>query len=372
MSPAEVEATIRRVAGEYRFPSADLLVATARQESSLNPFAIGDSGASAGPFQEHERGRGAGLSVAQRQDVGAATERAIREFAQVRQRFPDADPGTWAARAQRPADPTGYAQKVNQLLGQGAPVGTAALAPVVSTAAPDWYRRYQEQARPTPPRAAAPTQTGSGAGGAGGAGGGPDWYRAYVQGGGGPAAPPLGESRRPVRGEVITKSGQPYWSFGGGAHAGVDIQAKAGTPVRSPVSGVVVANLAAGQNPLGLSKGYGRAVAVRDDEGHVHVFGHGAPDFGYPQVGARVGVGEVISTVGSPKTKLPGEATEGEHLHWEIRGQGDYGKQIDPERWLKDRAVPQTNTPRVALTSSPGATGGGPDWYRQYRAQGGS
>jgi murein DD-endopeptidase MepM/ murein hydrolase activator NlpD len=120
----------------------------------------------------------------------------------------------------------------------------------------------------------------------------------------------------------------------------------------------VVANLAAGQNPLGLSAGYGRAVAVRDAGGDVHIFGHGAPDFGYLPVGTKVNVGDVVSTVGSPKTKLPGEATEGEHLHWEIRGGGDYGKQINPEQWLPKQTVPATNTPRKAITTEPG-----PAWW---------
>jgi murein DD-endopeptidase MepM/ murein hydrolase activator NlpD len=191
----------------------------------------------------------------------------------------------------------------------------------------------------------------------------PAWWGAIPAAAGGTARadgerPAASGSVRPVAGEVITKAGQPYWSFGGGAHAGIDIAAKAGTPVRSPVAGEVVANLAAGQNPLGLSKGYGRAVAVRDAGGDVHIFGHGAPDFGYLPVGTKVSVGDVISVVGSPKTKLPGEATEGEHLHWEIRGGGDYGKQIDPERWLPARSVPATNEPRKAITTEPG-----PAWW---------
>jgi len=171
------------------------------------------------------------------------------------------------------------------------------------------------------------------------------------QGGHGPVT-------RPLAGNVITHAGQNYWSFGGGPHAGIDIAAKAGTPVRTPVAGEVVANLAAGQNPLGLSAGYGRAVAVRDPGGDVHIFGHGAPDFGYLPVGTKVDVGDVVSTVGSPKTKLPGEATEGEHLHWEIRGGGDYGKQINPEQWLPKQTVPATNTPRKAITTEPG-----PAWW---------
>ena len=114
----------------------ELLVATARQESGLNPLVKGgDAGKSWGLYQEHDAGRGHGLTVQQRQDVEASTERAINEFAAVRQRYPDADPGTWAARAQRPLDPVGYARSVNALLGQhptsAAPA--AALAPAPAT-----------------------------------------------------------------------------------------------------------------------------------------------------------------------------------------------------------------------------------------------
>ena len=133
--------------------------------------------------------------------------------------------------------------------------------------------------------------------------------------------------------------------------------------MRSPVAGVVVANLAAGQNPLGLSKGYGRAVAVRDEEGARPRLRPRGAGLRLPPGGHAVGVGDVVSVVGSPKTKLPGEATEGEHLHWEIRGGGDYGKQIDPERWLKDRAVPATNAPRQALTHPAQTAKPGPAWW---------
>ena len=335
VAQGDPEAVIREVAGRYTFTDPDLLVATARQESSLNPLAVGDQGQSYGIFQEHSRGRGAGIPVASRQDVAAATERAIREFNAIRAKNPTADRGTWAALAQRPLDAQGYARSVNALLGASArgPSGEPGAHPGA--------------VRPAP---AVPTGVASH---------GPAWWAA-VAGAGRPdgATPATGPGNRPLAGDVITKAGQPYWSFGGGAHAGIDIAAKAGTPVRSPVAGEVVANLAAGQNPLGLSKGYGRAVAVRDAGGDVHIFGHGAPDFGYLPVGAKVNVGDVVSAVGSPKTKLPGEASEGEHLHWEIRGGGDYGKQINPETWLPQQAVPATDTPRKAITTEPG-----PAWW---------
>lgn len=52
-----------------------IALALAKAESGLNPNAIGDNGASVGLFQLHERGQGAGLSVAQRQnpEINATT-----------------------------------------------------------------------------------------------------------------------------------------------------------------------------------------------------------------------------------------------------------------------------------------------------------
>jgi murein DD-endopeptidase MepM/ murein hydrolase activator NlpD len=264
---------------------------------------------------------------------------------------------------------TGY-QGINR--SGGATVAPPAAAPARATPAqapaaptgqtgptPAWYAAipgardasYQYERDEGPGVQPLPNAQPSGAGG---------WQQLVDPRGGAVAASgaPQGPVTRPLAGNVITHAGQNYWSFGGGPHAGIDIAAKAGTPVRTPVAGEVVANLAAGQNPLGLSAGYGRAVAVRDPGGDVHIFGHGAPDFGYLPVGTKVNVGDVVSTVGSPKTKLPGEATEGEHLHWEIRGGGDYGKQINPEQWLPKQTVPATNTPRKAITTEPG-----PAWW---------
>ena len=134
----DVEGTIRRIAQERGFSDPDLLVATARQESGLNPRAIGDSGNSRGIFQENVRGRGANLAPEQSFDPVASTNRAIDEFTAIRQRFPDADRGTWAARAQRPADAAGYAQKVNALLGTAPPARTGAHVALVRLPGGHW------------------------------------------------------------------------------------------------------------------------------------------------------------------------------------------------------------------------------------------
>lgn len=54
-------------------------VVNAYAESALNPSAIGDGGKSVGLFQLHEKGGGAGLTTAQRQDPVINTRRIIEE-----------------------------------------------------------------------------------------------------------------------------------------------------------------------------------------------------------------------------------------------------------------------------------------------------
>jgi hypothetical protein len=56
-------------------------IVNAYAESGLNPRAIGDGGKSVGLFQLHEKGGGAGMSTAQRQDPTLNTRRIIEETA---------------------------------------------------------------------------------------------------------------------------------------------------------------------------------------------------------------------------------------------------------------------------------------------------
>lgn len=93
-----------------------LLLATALVESGGQLDRTGDGGASEGPFQEHERGRGTGLSVAERRDPWGSVRRAMDEFVLFRRD----DPGEWAAAAQRPKDRVGYATKIRARLDEAA------------------------------------------------------------------------------------------------------------------------------------------------------------------------------------------------------------------------------------------------------------
>lgn len=104
-----------------------LLVATAIVESGLTPTAAGDGGRSHGVFQEYDLGRGAGIPIAGRRNVSAATSRAYREFSSLAGRFSGAE---LAYRAQRPADRPGYLRKISAALPEAqrllGGVGTAA------------------------------------------------------------------------------------------------------------------------------------------------------------------------------------------------------------------------------------------------------
>ena len=130
-------------------------------------------------------------------------------------------------------------------------------------------------------------------------------------------------------GKVITAFLQKgYWSFSDGIHRGVDIASNAGNPIRSPVAGKVVDPKA-----YGLSAGYGRAITVLDDQGRLNIFGHSnGPLLPF---GSNVSIGTLLGTVGDHRNAAVGEATAGDHIHYEIRGPGSNGapsyyNQINP------------------------------------------
>ena len=102
------------------------MVAIATKESGLKPDNPGDYDRggvshSDGVFQENDGGRGKGLSVAQKRDVPASTKRAIAEIRATQKKFPDADLGTIAIRAQRPREDLqpGYRAEINAMLAGG-------------------------------------------------------------------------------------------------------------------------------------------------------------------------------------------------------------------------------------------------------------
>jgi murein DD-endopeptidase MepM/ murein hydrolase activator NlpD len=286
-----VEQTIRRVAGAYSFSNPDLLVATARQESGLNPQAVGDQGQSYGVFQEHSAGRGHGVPVASRQDVAAATERAIREFNAIRARFPDADPGTWAAKAQRPLDPVGYARSVNALLGQrpatSAAAQTAPAAQAAQAAQPAWWSAIRPATAPattpatTPATSSAPSPSGAAQTGTVWPVAGRAWGDVINAFGG-----------RQVRNAGATVSLPSR-------NVGADLGGTFGETIVSPVSGrVVEVHQARSDDNPNEHYGWGGSAVVLGDDGYYYRMSHQRAGSIGVKPGQVVNAGDYIGQVG--------------------------------------------------------------------------
>ena len=92
-----------------------LALATAKVESGFNPKAVGDYGTSFGLYQLHKGGELGNLTPQQAFDPSTNAAVALQQFKNVQRSYPNVtDPGQIAALAQRPADPQGYAVKVDQ------------------------------------------------------------------------------------------------------------------------------------------------------------------------------------------------------------------------------------------------------------------
>jgi murein DD-endopeptidase MepM/ murein hydrolase activator NlpD len=98
-------------------------------------------------------------------------------------------------------------------------------------------------------------------------------------------------------------------------HDGIDIAAKAGSPILAAGDGVVVA--------AGARGGYGQAVEIKHGSGVTTLYGHASKLLVHP--GEHVTQGQPIATVGET-----GRAT-GPHLHFEVR---EGGHALNPTRAL--------------------------------------
>ena len=118
-------------------------------------------------------------------------------------------------------------------------------------------------------------------------------------------------------------------------HAGIDLAAPLGTPVRAAADGQV--------RVTGRRGGYGRFVELDHGQGWTTRYGHLQQARVTP--GQRVAAGEIIATAGS--TGL----STGPHLHFEMRR---HGRPVDPMTRLTGKAGQ-----RVVLRppSSPGVDG---------------
>ena len=116
---------------------------------------------------------------------------------------------------------------------------------------------------------------------------------------------PFGLRRHPITGET---------QF----HAGVDIAAATGAPIRSVGDGTVVFS--------GAQRGYGNTVIVEHRDGTRSVYAHNQENL--VAEGDSVQAGQTIGLVGST-----GRST-GPHLHFEIRREGE---NINPFRYWEER-----------------------------------
>jgi murein DD-endopeptidase MepM/ murein hydrolase activator NlpD len=388
---SEVVQTIRQVAAEEGFGDVDLLLATAFQESGFDNAAVGDQGHSVGPFQENDRGRGAGLSAAQRADAAAAARRAIREFAAVRAKHPDVSRGAWAALAQRPADQSGYAANINRMLGgqdrafsqavtragttpstaaaapRGAAAAGAAGAPISDADAPQWLkdawaagsrvgRSGDLVERPGAGSGVTPTPLEPGA---------PGSTAGFIW---------------PVAGQRPGRVNNPFGgvqSRSAGAtvalpssNVGADLTAAYGADVVAPVSGTVVQVFQApNETDRNLNSGWGGATLLQGDDGFTYRLSHAKPGSIAARPGQRVQAGQYLQQIG-----VSGNST-GPHLDLEKFDRP--GHFVDPVGTM-GRAVSgaaggvRTAGASVAAAAAPSPISEqeAPDWLKQAWAAG--
>ncbi|MET8152238.1 M23 family metallopeptidase [Actinoplanes sp. NPDC049668] len=108
----------------------------------------------------------------------------------------------------------------------------------------------------------------------------------------------------------------------GRLHAGVDLAAPHGTPIRAAGSGRVVS--------AGAEDGYGNAVLIDHGNGYLTHYGHLSAITA--KTGQTVKAGDQIGNEGST-----GHST-GPHLHFEVH-KGSYQNPIEPTRWMQQHGV---------------------------------
>jgi murein DD-endopeptidase MepM/ murein hydrolase activator NlpD len=109
----------------------------------------------------------------------------------------------------------------------------------------------------------------------------------------------------PVKGIVSSQQGWRRDPIDGQTkyHAGTDIAAPAGTPIRAVAGGRVIES--------GNKGDYGNAVVIQTEDGRKMVYAHNSRNF--VQTGDAIEAGEIIGEVGST-----GRAT-GPHVHFEVK-----------------------------------------------------
>lgn len=118
----------------------------------------------------------------------------------------------------------------------------------------------------------------------------------------------------PVSGSITSRYGVSS-RIRSGAHTGLDIASKSGTPIKAIASGTVTNS--------SYSGAYGKLVKISHGNGVETWYAHCSKI--YAKVGQKVSAGDIISAVGST-----GNST-GPHLHLEIRINGNT---VNPQKYL--------------------------------------
>ena len=120
-----------------------------------------------------------------------------------------------------------------------------------------------------------------------------------------PADLPQGEKDLPIDGVVTSPEGWRHDPINGETryHAGTDIAAPAGSPIRAVAEGRVIES--------GQRGGYGNTVVIQAEDGRKMLYAHNNQNF--VRVGDWVSRGDTIAEVGST-----GRST-GPHVHFELK-----------------------------------------------------
>ncbi len=121
----------------------------------------------------------------------------------------------------------------------------------------------------------------------------------------------------PIEGPVASGFGRRHRGW----HAGIDIQAEMGTPIRAAASGTVIVS--------GWERYYGRMIRIQHAGGFTSLYAHNLENL--VEVGDEVEAGRVIGTAGRS-----GHASAN-HLHFEIRQEG---VAYNPLHLLETRETP--------------------------------
>jgi murein DD-endopeptidase MepM/ murein hydrolase activator NlpD len=320
-SPA-VTAAITSVAKKLGVP-VNLAMAIAQQESGGNPNSPGG-----GLYQlEVQGGEGAGMTPAQIADPTTNATKALTQVAAIMKANPKADPGTIAALAQRPADPSGYAASVNNIVSAGVSTGGSTTG-AMGAGTGSWYdNKWANSGAIENPQTS----------------------------GGAFADAPFPKKFDQIM-QVFGPGGipsEPTYAGIAHFHTGVDYAVPNNTPLTAAFSGTVHLNQG--------GWGGGNFLTITAPNGWSVGYGH-ENDFAGLQDGQQVTAGQVVAHSGST-----GNST-GPHLHLELRSPDGTLISADPYVNAVNSGIvphPLATTPAPGMAGAPAAKGTPPTTPKQ-------